>query len=69
MTEWEYLLFEPKGNYELGPGKMMAPAELNEMGAFGWELVTAVHSASGNPYLIFKRPVEEEEELQAELEP
>ena len=60
MTQWEYeTLRVPRGptKKEISDPK----AELNELGAAGWELVTGVdYTGGGTKYLLFKRPVSDE---------
>ena len=59
MTTWEYETLRPPR----GATKKEASdpkAELNELGAEGWELVEAVsYAGGGTKFLILKRPVEE----------
>ncbi|MFD1515482.1 DUF4177 domain-containing protein [Halomarina rubra] len=56
-VEWEYeTLRAPRGptKHETSDPK----AELNELGAEGWELVgTATYSGGGTKYYLLKRPV------------
>ena len=59
MTRWEYETLRPPR----GPTQKEASdpkAELNELGAEGWELVTSVEYADGGTkFLLFKRPIDE----------
>ena len=59
MTQWEYeTLRVPRGptKKEISDPK----AELNELGAAGWELVTGVdYTGGGTKYLLFKRPADD----------
>ena len=60
MTKWEYTVINIRSeNYRLDP---KCDAELNRLGADGWELVglTAVNFKSGatdNIAMVFKRPL------------
>lgn len=60
MTKWEYKIINVRSeNYRLDPH---ADAQLNELGADGWELVTitSVNFKSGatdNIAMVFKRAV------------
>ncbi|WP_256687491.1 DUF4177 domain-containing protein [Halococcus qingdaonensis] len=62
MTEWEYETLRPPR----GPTQKETSdpkAELNELGAAGWELVTSVeYAGGGTKFLLFKRPVDGEPE-------
>lgn len=58
--QWEYKIFRVSLSFHL-PAPSGEPAEpaLNELGAAGWELVTALAiPAWGGPVLLFKRRVE-----------
>ncbi len=61
MTQWEYHIINIRSErYRLDPA---AAAELNELGAEGWELIsiTSVNFKSGatdNIAMVFKRPKE-----------
>lgn len=56
MTRWEYKFTSPdKWDDHI--------AELNELGSYGWELVSVVPVGEIQPFqYFFKRPVEEESE-------
>lgn len=59
MTQWEYeTLRVPR---EATKKEASDPkAELNELGAAGWELVTTVeYTGGGTKFLLFKRPADE----------
>ena len=60
MTQWEYETLRPPR----GATKKEASdpkAELNELGAEGWELVDTIsYVGGGTKYVVFKRPVEDE---------
>ena len=55
-SSWEYTVIEPPR----GPTMEEAvdpSAELNELGADGWELVATIdYTGGGTKYLVFKRP-------------
>ena len=60
MTQWEYQTLRPPR--EATKKEASDPkAELNELGADGWELVTTVEYTDGTKFLIFKRPTKESE--------
>lgn len=60
-TRWEYeTLRVPRG--ETHKESADPKAELNELGAEGWELVTTVeYVGGGTKFILFKRPAEEDE--------
>lgn len=68
MTEWEYKIVSLDGGGGLfGGGGGTTEAELNELGADGWELAAALTGSSrslgGRPKsetdaLVFKRPTD-----------
>jgi hypothetical protein len=57
---WEYRTLRP--DREATRHEVADPeAELNDLGADGWELVTAVdYSGGGTKYLVLKRPMGDE---------
>lgn len=59
MTRWEYETLRPPR--EATKKEASDPkAELNELGAEGWELVTTVeYVGGGTKHLVFKRPAED----------
>lgn len=59
---WEYeTLRPPRGSAEKEASD--PKAELNELGADGWELVDTIsYVGSGTKYVVFKRPVDAEED-------
>lgn len=58
MTQWEYETLRPPR--EATKKEASDPkAELNELGAAGWELVTTVeYVGGGTKFLLFKRPAD-----------
>jgi hypothetical protein len=60
MTRWEYeTLRPPRGATKKESAD--PEAELNELGADGWELVTTVeYTGGGTKYLVLKRPADGE---------
>ena len=67
MTEWEYKIVELAGGGLFGGSEGPTEADLNELGAEGWELaatLTGSHTGLGGrpkaetTALVFKRPVE-----------
>jgi hypothetical protein len=60
MRQWEYQTLRPPR--EATKKEASDPkAELNELGAAGWEFVTTVeYTGGGTKFLIFKRPADED---------
>jgi len=67
MTEWEYKIVELSGGGLLGGSDEPTEAQLDELGADGWELATSLTGSKtglgGRPKsktsaLVFKRPIE-----------
>jgi hypothetical protein len=58
MTQWEYeTLRVPRGATK--KESTDPKAELNDLGAAGWELVTSVeYAGGGTKFLLFKRPAD-----------
>ncbi|WP_115864130.1 DUF4177 domain-containing protein [Halorussus litoreus] len=55
-VRWEYETLRPPRN-ETKKEATDPKAELNELGAAGWELVSTVeYEGGGTKYLVFKRP-------------
>lgn len=61
MTQWEYQTLRPPR--EATKNEASDPkAELNELGADGWELVTTIeYTGGGAKFLVFKQPATESE--------
>ncbi|SMO52554.1 DUF4177 domain-containing protein [Halorubrum cibi] len=56
-VRWEYETLRPPRD-ETRKEATDPEAELNELGAEGWELVTTIdYEGGGSKYLVFKRPV------------
>lgn len=59
--QWEYETLRPPREATKHEAKD-PKAELNELGAEGWELVTTVeYAGGGTKILVFKRPVSDDE--------
>ncbi|WP_049954589.1 DUF4177 domain-containing protein [Halostagnicola larsenii] len=58
VTCWEYETFRPPRD-ETQKEAEDPKAELNQLGAEGWEFVeTIAYEGGGTKYLVFKRPVQ-----------
>ncbi len=64
VTKWEYraAAFTSEVSVDKIDGSTGRPAietHLNQQGAYGWELVSAIQSADGSTVFYFKKPVVE----------
>ena len=67
MQQWEHKVVKLEGGSYFSDGAMPTEAELDELGAEGWELATSLVGTGiklggrggSTTHLVFKRPVED----------